>query len=169
LSQRWVLGLWIYCHRSKTRSRTSSQPLYFRWLALFRDVCLRQSAHCLDGKYDVCFSSAFTFYFVLVVFHDFEKLVSRISASSVNADSINQISKSDAIVILGSSLSVLWPILIQTVFGLMRKQKCTLWLLYLYLYFWLGLRWEQEMDSPRGNRWLLVISLLLSFGFTLYY
>jgi hypothetical protein len=95
----------------------------------------------------------------LVVFHDFEKLVSRISASSVNADSINQISKSDAIVILGSSFVGALAYTYSDSFGLMRwKQKCTLWLLYLYLYFWLGLRWEQEMDSPRGNRWLLVIS-----------
>ncbi|HEU4496918.1 MAG TPA: DUF2723 domain-containing protein, partial [Flavobacterium sp.] len=32
--------------------------------------------------------------------------------------------------------------------------------------FWLGLRWEQDMDTPRGNRWLLIISLVvgLSFG-----
>jgi hypothetical protein len=100
--------------------------------------------HCLDGKYDVCFFKCI---------HDFilfwsssmilKKASFRISASSVNADSINQISKSDAIVILGSSLSVL-AYTYSDSFGLMRwKQKCTLWLLYLYLYFWLGLRWEQ--------------------------
>ncbi len=34
------------------------------------------------------------------------------------------------------------------------------------LLFWLGLRWEAEMDEPHGDRWLLVISLVvgLSFG-----
>src|SRR5690606_21429177 len=34
------------------------------------------------------------------------------------------------------------------------------------LLFWLGLRWEQDMHLARGNRWLLVISLVvgLSFG-----
>lgn len=32
--------------------------------------------------------------------------------------------------------------------------------------FWMGLRWEEDMFSARGNRWLLAISLLvgLSFG-----
>ncbi len=34
------------------------------------------------------------------------------------------------------------------------------------LLLWLGFRWEAEMDEPRGNRWLLLISLIvgLSFG-----
>jgi hypothetical protein len=34
------------------------------------------------------------------------------------------------------------------------------------LLLWLGIRWEQEMDKPRGNKWLLLISFVvgLSFG-----
>jgi len=34
------------------------------------------------------------------------------------------------------------------------------------LLLWLGLKWEAEMDAPRGDRWLLLISLVvgLSFG-----
>jgi hypothetical protein len=34
------------------------------------------------------------------------------------------------------------------------------------LLFWLGLKWEAEMDEPHGNRWLLLISFVvgLSFG-----
>ncbi len=38
--------------------------------------------------------------------------------------------------------------------------------LLISLLFWLGLRWEQEMHSPRGNKWLLLICLVvgLSFG-----
>ena len=34
------------------------------------------------------------------------------------------------------------------------------------LLFWLGLHWEQDMDEPRGNKWLLLICLVvgLSFG-----
>lgn len=38
--------------------------------------------------------------------------------------------------------------------------------LFISLLFWLGLRWEQDMDNARGNRWLLIIALVvgLSFG-----
>ena len=34
------------------------------------------------------------------------------------------------------------------------------------LLFWLGLRWEADMDKPQGNKWLLLISFVvgLSFG-----
>ena len=34
------------------------------------------------------------------------------------------------------------------------------------LLFWLGIRWENEMDTPRGHKWLLLISFVvgLSFG-----
>jgi len=34
------------------------------------------------------------------------------------------------------------------------------------LLFWLGLRWESEMDKPRGHKWLLLIAFVvgLSFG-----
>ena len=34
------------------------------------------------------------------------------------------------------------------------------------LLFWLGLRWENEMNTPRGHKWLLLISFVvgLSFG-----
>ena len=40
----------------------------------------------------------------------------------------------------------------------------------LSLLFWLSLRWEQEMNTPRGDRWLLLISFIigLSLGFTLW-
>jgi hypothetical protein len=29
----------------------------------------------------------------------------------------------------------------------------------------LGLRWEQDMDKPRGNKWLLIISLVVGLSF----
>ncbi|MCB0486302.1 MAG: DUF2723 domain-containing protein, partial [Flavobacteriaceae bacterium] len=29
------------------------------------------------------------------------------------------------------------------------------------LLFWLGLRWEAEMDNPRGHKWLLLISFVV--------
>jgi len=39
-------------------------------------------------------------------------------------------------------------------------------MLLIALLLWLGLRWEQEMHEPKGNKWLLLISLVvgLSFG-----
>ncbi len=41
--------------------------------------------------------------------------------------------------------------------------------LFIALLFWVGLRWEQEMDEPRGNRWLLLLSLLVGLTFGVHF
>jgi len=35
------------------------------------------------------------------------------------------------------------------------------------LLFWLGFKWEEDIDNERGNKWLVLISFIvgLSFGF----
>ena len=35
----------------------------------------------------------------------------------------------------------------------------------LSLLFWLSLRWEQEMNTPRGDRWLLLIAFVIGISF----
>ena len=42
--------------------------------------------------------------------------------------------------------------------------------LILSVLFWLGLKWESEMNTPYGDKWLLLISFIigLSFGCLLY-
>ena len=30
--------------------------------------------------------------------------------------------------------------------------------------FWLALRWEQDMDKPRGNRWLILIAFVIGLS-----
>ena len=39
----------------------------------------------------------------------------------------------------------------------------------LSLLFWLGLRWEQEMNTPRGDRWLLLISFIIGLSFGVHF
>ena len=39
----------------------------------------------------------------------------------------------------------------------------------LSLLFWLGLRWEQEMNTPRGDRWLLLISFVIGLSFGVHF
>ncbi len=41
--------------------------------------------------------------------------------------------------------------------------------LLIALLFWLGLRWEQDMDLPRGNKWLLLISLVIGLSFGVHF
>ena len=39
----------------------------------------------------------------------------------------------------------------------------------LSLIFWLALRWEQDMDKPRGDRWLLLISFIIGLSFGVHF
>ena len=41
--------------------------------------------------------------------------------------------------------------------------------LILSILFWLGLRWEQDMDKPRGNRWLILISFVIGLSFGVHF
>jgi len=35
--------------------------------------------------------------------------------------------------------------------------------------FWLGLRWEQDMHEPRGNRWLVLIAFVIGLSFGVHF
>ena len=35
--------------------------------------------------------------------------------------------------------------------------------------FWLGLRWEEEMHTPRGYRWLVLIAFLIGLSFGVHF
>ncbi|MEL0275405.1 MAG: DUF2723 domain-containing protein, partial [Flavobacteriaceae bacterium] len=35
--------------------------------------------------------------------------------------------------------------------------------------FWMALRWEREMNTPRGDRWLLLISFLIGLSFGVHF
>ena len=37
--------------------------------------------------------------------------------------------------------------------------------LIMALLLWLGLKWVDDLDDPRGNRWLLLISFLVGLTF----
>ena len=115
------------------------------------------------------FSSAFT---ILFMFWSssmiLKKLVIRVSNSDTNDDQSTTLNKSNAIVVLGSSFvgALAYTYSDSFWFNAVEAEVYAMASLLISLLFWLGLRWEQDMDSPRGNKWLLIISLVvgLSFG-----
>jgi hypothetical protein len=105
------------------------------------------------------FSSAFT---ILFMFWSSTMILRKIVNSSEEAN------KSNDIVILGSSFvgALAYTFSDSFWFNAVEAEVYAMASLLIALLFWLGLRWEQDMDSPRGNKWLLIISLVvgLSFG-----
>ena len=105
------------------------------------------------------FSSAFT---ILFMFWSSTILLKKIVSQYTEID------KSKAIVILGSSLVGSLAFTFSDSFwsSAVEAEVYAMASMFIAILFWLGLRWEEDMHTPRGNRWLLLISLLvgLSFG-----
>ncbi len=105
-------------------------------------------------------ASAFT---ILFLFWTITRLASKIlkfdRATSLNATGI---------AILGSGLvgSLAYTFSDSFWFSAVETEVYAMSSMLTALLFWLGLRWEAEMDQPGGDRWLLMISLVvgLSFG-----
>jgi hypothetical protein len=115
------------------------------------------------------FSSAFT---ILFLFWSssmiLKKMVSQFTDPSLKGEQAEQTNKNNSIVILGSSLvgALAYTFSDSFWFNAVEAEVYAMASLFIALLLWLGLRWEQDMETPRGNRWLLIISLVvgLSFG-----
>ncbi len=104
------------------------------------------------------FSSAFT---VLFMFWSMTILLKKIIPTS------NEEGNNNAIMILGSALvgSLAFTFTDSFWFNATEAEVYAMASLFIALLLWLGLRWEQEMDEPRGNRWLVLISLVIGLSF----
>ena len=108
------------------------------------------------------FSSAFT---ILFLFWSstilLRKLISQFSEINTN----------NSIVILGCSFvgALAFTFSDSFWYNAVEAEVYAMATLFIALLFWLGLRWEQEMMTPRGNRWLLLISLVIGLSFGVHF
>lgn len=81
---------------------------------------------------------------------------------------IEKLSKSQSIAILGSGMvgALTYTFSDSFWFSAVEAEVYAMSSLLMALLLWLGLRWESEMDKPRGHKWLILISFVvgLSFG-----
>lgn len=105
------------------------------------------------------FSSAFT---ILFMFWSLTIILKNLAAEKGVLD------KYTAIMVLGSSAIASLAFLFSDSFwfNATEAEVYAMASLFIALLLWAGLKWGEEMHTPRGNRWLLLISLLtgLSFG-----
>ncbi|WP_397445338.1 DUF2723 domain-containing protein [Polaribacter sp. R77954] len=104
-------------------------------------------------------ASAFT---ILFMFWTISNLAKKLAAKTGN------ISKGKRIAILGSSVvgSLTYTFSDSFWFSAVEGEVYAMSSFLMALLFWLGLKWESEIDTPRGNKWLVLISFVvgLSFG-----
>lgn len=104
-------------------------------------------------------ASAFT---ILFMFWTITNLTKRMAAKN------GKFSKNEAIAVLGSGLvgSLAYTFSDSFWFSAVEGEVYAMSSFLMAVLFWLGLRWENELHTPRGNKWLVLISFVvgLSFG-----
>ncbi len=104
-------------------------------------------------------SSAFT---ILFLFWSSTMILKKVVGS------YSELNKDNEIAVLGSAFvgSLAFCFSDTFWFNAVEAEVYAMATFMIALLFWLGLRWEADMDKPKGNRWLLLISLVvgLSFG-----
>jgi hypothetical protein len=108
------------------------------------------------------FSSAFT---ILFMFWSSSMILKKIISQYA------EINKNNSIAILGSSFVGALAFTFSDSFwaSAVEAEVYAMASLFIALLFWLGLRWEQDMDSPKGNKWLLIISLVVGLTFGVHF
>jgi hypothetical protein len=82
-----------------------------------------------------------------------------------------ELSKQKAIAIIGSALvgSLAFTFTDSFWFNAVETEVYAMATLIMAILFWLSLRWEQDMDQPRGNRWLILISFVIGLSFGVHF
>ncbi|WP_428230149.1 glycosyltransferase family 117 protein [Flavobacterium sp.] len=108
------------------------------------------------------FSSAFT---ILFMFWSSSMILKKIVGR------FSEINQNNSIVILGSSFvgALAYTFSDSFWFNAVEAEVYAMASLLIALLFWLGLRWEQDMDKPKGNKWLLIISLVIGLSFGVHF
>lgn len=107
-------------------------------------------------------SSAFT---ILFLFWSSSMILKKIIGS------YNEINKDNSIVILGSSFvgALVFTFSDSFWYNAVEAEVYAMASLLIALLLWLGLKWEQEMNTPRGDKWILVISLVIGLSFGVHF
>ncbi len=155
----WDCGEYIPTAAKLEVGHPPGAPLFQMIGAFFAMFAMNKEHIALMVNMMSVFSSAFT---ILFMFWSSTIILRKIVGRFSDTD------KDYSFVILGSSAigALAYTFSDSFWFNAVEAEVYAMASLFIALLFWLGLRWEQDMGTPRGNRWLIVISLVvgLSFG-----
>ncbi len=158
----WDCGEYIATSANLEVGHPPGAPLFQMLGAFFAMFAVSADKIALMVNYLSVFSSAFT---VLFLFWSLTLLLRKIIGKT------KEISTSQNIMILGSTLiaSLSFTFSDSFWYNAVEAEVYAMASFLIALLFWLGLRWEQEMETPRGNKWLLLISLVIGLSFGVHF
>ena len=158
----WDCGEYISTAAKLEVGHPPGAPLYQMIGAFFAMFAFGKENIALMVNMMSVFSSAFT---VLFAFWSSTIILKKMVTSVADID------KNQSIAILGSAAvgALAFTFSDSFWFNAVEAEVYAMATLLISLLFWLGLRWEQDMNTPRGNRWLLLISLIIGLSFGVHF
>ena len=158
----WDCGEYIATSANLEVGHPPGAPLFQMLGAFFAMFAASADKIALMVNFLSVFSSAFT---VLFMFWSLTLLLRKIVGQT------KELTTSQNLMILGSSLTAAFSFTFSDSFwyNAVEAEVYAMASLLIALLFWLGLRWEQEMETPRGNKWLLLISLVIGLSFGVHF
>jgi len=158
----WDCGEYIATSAKLQVGHPPGAPLFQMIGAFFAMFAIDNQHIALMVNMMSVFSSAFT---ILFLFWSSSMILKKIISQ------YSEINKNNSIVILGSSFVGALAYTFSDSFwaSAVEAEVYAMASLFIALLFWLGLRWEQDMDTPKGNKWLLVISLVVGLTFGVHF
>ncbi len=158
----WDCGEYIATAAKLEVGHPPGAPLYQMMGAFFAMFATNDLNIALMVNMMSVFSSAFT---ILFMFWSSTMLLRKLVTQ------FSELDKNNNIVILGSAFvgSLAYTFSDSFWFNAVEAEVYAMATLLIALLFWLGLRWEQDMNTPRGNKWLLIISLVIGLSFGVHF
>ena len=155
----WDAGEYITTASNLEVGHPPGAPLYQLLGAFFSIFAMDASSIALTINLMSVFASAFT---VLFMFWSLTILLSNLVSKN------SELTKNNTIAILGSAAvgSLAFAFSDSFWFSAVEAEVYAAAACLLSIMFYCGLRWEREMFTPRGDRWLVLIAFIvgLSFG-----
>jgi len=171
----WDAGEYILTSSKLQVGHPPGAPLFQMFGAFFSIFALQPSQIGWMMNMMSAVSSAFTILFMFwTITILLKKLVVYSSSNKENIDNDSaevSLTKQQYIAILGSGLvgSLAFTFTDSFWFNAVETEVYAMATLIMAILFWLGLRWEQDMDKPRSSKWLILISFVIGMSFGVHF
>jgi len=158
----WDCGEYIATSAKLEVGHPPGAPLFQMIGAFFSMFAVSPDKIALMVNMMSVFSSAFT---ILFLFWSSSILLKKIVSS------FTEINNNSSIAVLGASFvgALAFTFSDSFWFNAVEAEVYSMATLFIAILFWLGLRWEEDMHQPKGNRWLLLISLMIGLSFGVHF
>ncbi|HKK11332.1 MAG TPA: DUF2723 domain-containing protein [Flavobacteriaceae bacterium] len=158
----WDCGEYILTSSKLQVGHPPGAPLFQMLGAFFSIFALKPSHIGMMLNMMSATASAFT---ILFMFWTITLLLRKIIGNS------KELSKNKALAILGSGAvgGLAFTFSDSFWFNAVETEVYAMATMIMSIVFWLGLRWEQDMNTPRGNKWLILIAFIIGLSFGVHF